>query len=190
MIVSGASIARVALVVLAAFLLQLSGIGQVRLLGGSFDLIPMGVIAVAYFAGSVPGAITGFCAGLLLDLVLGRELGASALVLTSLGYVVGRYRELRDPAHGLAPIAVAAAGTAGYLIASAAVSFMLGFEASVSLLVLRDIVMTVLLNSLLALPVFWLVGKLLRPALLNDPFRRRRPRERRAGPLGLRGLEV
>lgn len=178
--------------ILAAVLLQISGVGQVRLLGGSFDLIPIAVAGLSYFAGSVPGALLGFATGLLLDLLLGREFGASALVLTALGYAVGRYRELRDPAHGLAPIAVVAAATAGYLIAVAAVSFMLGIEASVSLLVLREIIVTVLLNSLLALPIFWVVKKVLRRSLLVDPFalRRRRPVPREPGPVGLRQLEV
>jgi hypothetical protein len=68
---------------------------------------------------------------------------------------------------------------------------MLGVEASVSLLVLRDVVVTVLLNGLLALPVFWLLGRSLRGALVSDPLARgRRQRTREAGPIGLRGLEV
>ena len=44
--------------------------------------------------------------GFLLDLAAGQTMGASSLVLTAVGYGVGRYRELRDPAHGLLPIAV------------------------------------------------------------------------------------
>lgn len=192
MIPSWGAAARVAAIVFGAFLLQVSGLGELRLLGGSFDLIPLSVVAVAFYAGSVPGAMTGFAAGLLLGAAMGQPLGASALILTALGYAVGRYRELRDPAHGLAPIAVAAASTLGYLIAQAGVSFMLGFEGAVSPLVIRETILTVLLNSLLALPVFWLVGRILRSVLDSDPFiKRRRPRgPRDPGPIGLRGLEV
>ncbi len=112
-------------------------------------------------------------------------------MLTAVGYGAGRYREVRDPAHGLAPIVFGLAATAGYLIATAAVTFMLGVEASISPLVLRELVVTVLLNGLLALPVFWLLGKVLRGALVSDPMARgRRQRTRETGPLGLRGLEV
>jgi rod shape-determining protein MreD len=192
MIPSWGAAARVGAIVFGAFLLQVSGLGELRLFGGSFDLIPLSVVAIAFYAGSVPGAMTGFAAGLLLGATMGQPLGASALILTALGYAVGRYRELRDPAHGLAPIAVTAASTLGYLIAEAGVSFMLGFEGAVSPLVIRETILTVLLNSLLALPVFWLVARILRAVLDSDPFnRRRRPRgPRDPGPIGLRGLEV
>ena len=69
---------------------------------------------------------------------------------------------------------------------------MLGFEGAVSPLVIRETILTVLLNSLLALPVFWLVASILRRVLDSDPFnKRRRPRgPRDPGPIGLRGLEV
>ena len=35
-------------------------------------------------------------------------MGLSSLVLTAVGYGVGRFRELRDPSHGLLPIPVGA----------------------------------------------------------------------------------
>jgi rod shape-determining protein MreD len=183
---------RTGLLVLLAVVLQLSGFSQMRMLGGYIDLVPLVVGAVAIYAGSVPGAIVGFCTGLLVDLALGQNLGATSLVLTALGYGVGRYRDLRDPAHGLLPIPVAAAATFGYLLAVAAVSFMLEIGASVSALVLRDAVITVLLNVAVALPFFALVRRVLRPVLAVDPAARvrRRADPIESGPLGLRGLEV
>ena len=186
------TIVRTGLLVLFAVVLELSGFSQMRLLGGYIDLIPLVVGAVAIYAGSVPGAIVGFCTGLLIDLALGQNLGATSLVLTALGYGVGRYRDLRDPAHGLLPIPVAAAATAGYLLAVAAVSFMLEIGATVSALVLREAVITILLNVAVALPFFALVRRVLRPVLAVDPLARmrRRAAPRESGPLGLRGLEV
>ncbi|MBA2566426.1 MAG: rod shape-determining protein MreD [Thermoleophilaceae bacterium] len=182
---------RVGVILLLAVVLQISGFAQMRILGASANLIPLAVAGVAFFGGSVPGAASGFAAGLLLDLALGHTAGTSSLVLTAVGYGAGRYREVRDPAHGLAPMAFGLAATAGYLLALGGVTFMLGVEASVSLLVLRDVVVTVLLNGLLALPVFWLLGRTLRGALVSDPLARgRRQRTREAGPIGLRGLEV
>ncbi len=183
---------RTGLLVLLSVVLQLSGFSQVRILGGYIDLIPLVVGAVAIYAGSIAGAIVGFCAGLLVDLALGQNLGATSLVLTALGYGVGRYRDLRDPAHGLLPIPVAAAATFGYLVAVAAVSFMLEIGASVSPLVLREAIITVLLNVAVALPFFALVRKVLRPVLAVDPAARMRRRADpiESGPLGLRGLEV
>src|SRR5256714_15218632 len=137
----------------------------------------------------MPGAVTGFCVGLLLDLALGQNLGSSSLVLSAVGYGVGRYGELRDPAHGLIAIPVGAAATIGYLVAFAAVSFMLQLEASISALVVRDAVVTTVLNVLLAVPVFGLIRRVIRPVLLAQPAGRRRRAETRAtGPIGLHGL--
>jgi rod shape-determining protein MreD len=187
-----ATFIRTGLLVLLTVVLQLSGFSQMRILGGYIDLIPLLVGAIAIYAGSVPGAIVGFSTGLLIDLALGQNLGATSLVLTTLGYGVGRYRDLRDPAHGLLPIPVAAAATFGYLATVAAVSFMLEIGASVSALVLRDAIITLLLNVAVALPFFALVRRVLRPVLAVDPLARMRRRADpiESGPLGLRGLEV
>ncbi len=192
MTLTPATIVRTGLLVLLSVVLELSGFSQMRILGGYIDLIPLVVGAIAIYAGSVPGAIAGFCTGLLIDLALGQNLGATSLVLTALGYGVGRYRDLRDPAHGLLPIPVAAASTFGYVLAVAAVSFMLDIGASVSPLVLREALITVLLNVAVALPFFALVRKVLRPVLAVDPAvrMRRRADPIESGPLGLRGLEV
>jgi len=184
---------RVGGLLLAAVIVQLSGLGQMRILGGHLDFVPLVVAGVAYYAGSVSGAATGFGAGLLLDLLAGQTMGASSLVLCAVGYGVGRFRELRDPSHGLLPIPVGAAATAGWVLAFGAVSFMLDVgAANVSGLVFREMVVTVLLDTLIALPVFGLVRRVIRPVLAVDPLerRRRRQRPRESGPLGLRGMEV
>jgi rod shape-determining protein MreD len=183
---------RVTLIVFAAVILQLSGLGPHRIFGAQPDLVPLAVAAVAIYAGSVAGSATGFGAGLLLDLAVGGTMGVSSLVLTAVGYAVGRYREVRDPAHGLLPIPVGAIATLGWVAAFAAVSFMLDVGASVSPLVFRDMLLTTALNAVIALPVFALCRRVLRPALLVDPLdvRRRRQPPRETGPLGLRGLEI
>jgi rod shape-determining protein MreD len=192
MILSVGAFVRVGALLLVAIVLQLSALNQLTVLGGHADLVVLVVAAVAYYAGSVTGSATGFAAGLFLDLLTGATMGASSLVLTAVGYGVGRFREVRDPSHGLLPLAVGTLATAGWVVAFAAVSLMLDIGARVSPLVIREMVMTVLLNALLALPVFTGCRKLLRPSLAVDPLelRRRRRPPRETGPLGLRGLEV
>jgi rod shape-determining protein MreD len=183
---------RVGTLLLLGVVLQLSAVGQIELLGGYADLTPLVVAAVAYYAGSVAGSATGFAMGVLLDLAAGGTMGASSLVLTAVGYGVGRYRELRDPSHGLLPIGVGAAATAGWVVAFAAVSVMLDIGATISPNVIREMIVTTLLGAAVALPVFVGCRALLRPSLAVDPTatRRRRRPQRETGPLGLRGLEV
>ena len=192
MILSPLAILRVGLLLLAAVVLQLSGLAELRVLGGNADLVVLVVAATAYYGGSVAGSATGFAAGALLDLASGGTMGVSSLVLTAVGYGVGRFREVRDPSHGLLPVPVAAAATFGFVVAFAAVSFMLDIGATVSPMVIREMLATIVLNALLALPVFAGCLRVLRTSLAVDPFERRRRRgaPREAGPLGLRGLEV
>ncbi len=192
MILSIGAFVRVGALLLVAVIVQLSALSQLTVLGGHADLVVLVVAAIAYYGGSVSGSAAGFAAGLLLDLLSGATMGASSLVLTAVGYGVGRFREVRDPSHGLLPLVVGTVATAAWVVAFAAVSLMLDAGARVSPLVIREMVLTVLLNALLALPVFTGARKLLRPSLAVDPLevRRRRRPPREAGPLGLRGLEV
>ena len=174
MTISSRAIGRlVALGVLAA-ILQLTAISQVSIFGVPADLSPLIVASVGFLTGSIPGAIFGFCFGLFYDTALMQTLGVTSLVLTAVGYGAGRVRELRDPAHGLAPVAVGAAATAAAALAVTMLQFLLGVEAPLSLQVGRQILMTVVLNTLLALPVYALCRRALLPYLPDDPRRRRR----------------
>ena len=116
----------------------------------------------------------GFCFGLFIDTALMQTLGVTSLVLTVVGYGAGRVRELRDPAHGLAPVAVGAVATAAAALGFAVLQFLLGVDASFSMQLVRETLMTVVLNTLLALPVYALCRRVLLPFLPDDPRRRRR----------------
>ncbi len=192
MITSPGTFLRCGAISLTAVILQISGLGSGRVFGAHLDLVPLAVAAVAIYGGAVPGAAMGFGTGLLLDLLVGQTMGISSLVLTAIGYGVGRYREVRDPAHGLMPIPVGAAATLGWVLAFAAVAFMLEIGATVSPLIFRDMIATTILGAIFAMPVFAICRRVLRPSLTVDPteLRRRRRPPREAGPLGLRGLEI
>ena len=165
---------RLALIGLLGGILQLTAVSQVTVFGVPADLSPLLVAAVGFLAGAVPGAVFGFCLGLFVDVALLQTLGVTSLVFTGVGYGAGRVRELRDPAHGLAPVAVGAVATAAAAIGFSLLQFLLGVQAPVSLLLARQILMTIVLNTLLALPVYALVRRALLPFLPDDPRRRRR----------------
>ena len=173
MTISGASITRLALLGLIGGILQLSAVSQITVFGVPADLSPLLVAFAGFIAGSIPGAVFGFCLGLFVDVYF-QTMGVSSLAFTSVGYGAGRIRELRDPAHGLAPVAVGAIATAIFEIEFALLEFLLGVQAPVSWLLVRDILMTIVLNTLLALPVYAVMHRLLLPFLPDDPRRRRR----------------
>ena len=171
MILSPGAFVRVGGLLLIAVILQVSMLNQLPIFDGYADIVVLVVAAVAYYGGSVAGSAAGFSAGLLLDLLTGTTMGASSLVLTAVGYGVGRFREVRDPSHGLLPVVVGTLATAAWVVAFAAVALMLDIGARVSPLVLRDMIMTILLNAVLALPVFTGCRKAAAPGARRRPAR-------------------
>jgi rod shape-determining protein MreD len=153
---------------------QQAAVSQISVFGVSADLTPLVVMSVGLLAGSLAGAVMGFGTGLLVDLVLVQTLGVTSLLYIAIGYWAGRLREVRDPAHGLVPLAMGAAATAVAGIGMALIQFLLGVDAPVSLLLLQQIFITVLVNTLIALPVYALVRRIVQPVLPQDPRRRRR----------------
>ena len=157
-----------------AVLVQESAISQISIFGVSADITPLVVMSVGLLCGSLTGAIFGFGTGLLIDLVLVQTLGVTSLLYIAIGYWAGRLHELRDPAHGLVPLAAGRCATAFAGIGMAMIQFLLGVDAPVSLLLLQQIFIIVLVNTLIALPVYALVRRIMRPVLPEDPRRRRR----------------
>jgi rod shape-determining protein MreD len=165
---------RVVLLALATVVIQQAAISQISVFGVSADLTPLVVMSIGLLTGSMYGALAGFGIGLFVDMVLVQTLGVTSLLYIAIGYWSGRLRELRDPAHGLVPLALGAAATAFAGVGMTLIQFLLGVDAPVSLLLVQQIFITTLVNTLLALPVYALVRRIIEPALPQDPRRRRR----------------
>jgi rod shape-determining protein MreD len=175
---------RLALLALVAVLVQIAAVSQVSLLGATPDLAPLIVVAAGMLAGPVAGALMGFSMGLFIDFALLQTLGVSSLVLVIVGHFAGRLREtVRDPDATLLPLAAGAAGTATALVVFSIMQFLLGVESPVSLELFRQILSTVLINTLLALPVYALVRRILAPALGDRGRDQRGRRGRRPSPI-------
>jgi len=170
-----------ALVVLTV-VLQLAVVTQVTFWDANADLLPLVALSVGLLAGPTAGASVGFALGLVADMALLQTLGVSSLLLTGVGYQAGRYRELRDASHKMVPAIGGVIATLAYATAFSIVQFLLGVDSSVSPLVIRSILVGVLLNALIATPVFKLVRLSLRPALIDDL----RPRRRTTSTTGIR----
>ncbi len=165
---------RIALVAFFAVVIQEAAISQISIFGVSADITPLVVMSIGLLCGSMPGAIAGFAIGLFVDLVLFQTLGVTSLLFIAVGYWSGRLRELRDPSHGLIPLALGAVATAFTGVGMAVIQFLLGVDAPVSRLLIQQIVLQVLVNSLIALPGLRDRAPDAVPALPADPQRRRR----------------
>ena len=91
-------------------------------------------------AAAWPGAVSGFSVGLLIDCLLVEALGATSLVLLSVGYLAGLYRERFDVTNSLVPPLLCMGLTLLAELSFGAVQLMLGVDAPISTLVIRDMV--------------------------------------------------
>jgi rod shape-determining protein MreD len=159
---------------LAACLLQITAVSQITIFGAHADVVPLVVAACGLLLGSLPGAVFGFFCGFFVDSALIQTLGLSSLIYLVAGYGAGRLRELRDPQAAAVPAIVGAAATTTVTVGYTIMQFLLGTQVTVSSLFVRQIIVTILVNTLIALPVYAAVRRWLLPVLPDDPRRRRR----------------
>jgi rod shape-determining protein MreD len=165
---------RVAVLGVVVVILQVAAVSQIVVFGATADLMPLVVAAVGLMCGSITGAVFGFCVGFFFDAALVQTMGLTSFVCIVAGYGAGRLRELRDPQGVVVPMVVGAIATVITTFGYGLMNFMLGIDAPVSFLLLRLILATVILNAIIALPVFAAVRRWLSPVLPDDPRRRRR----------------
>ena len=163
--------AKAAVLLFLAVVLQISIASAIDILNGRPDLLLVTLVAVALLRGAVFGAVAGFAAGLLHDMGTFSTLGFMALLYTLLGYWIGRYGETtgRDRSH--APVLSVAAATVVFAFAALALHFMLGDAAPARDVLVDSLLPTLLLNLLLAIPVYALVRRVLRPPTWGERAR-------------------
>lgn len=117
--------------VVTAVVLQVSVFSQMAWRGVVPDLALLVVVAAGLARGSQTGLVTGFAAGVLLDLTPPADhvAGRWALALLVVGYVAGRVRP--EPGDGRPPVALGLATVAACAFLGASVFALSG-------LVLRD----------------------------------------------------
>src|SRR5919197_1258681 len=167
---------RIALIIVVATVLQLSFFSYLTLFGTTPNIIPLVAVTLGLLGGAMVGAICGFVLGFVLDSTLFATLGVSALILLAVGYLAGRYREGTEIANTLVPPLMIGALTMAASAGFSAIQLMLGVDVQVSLLILREIFVQGLLASLLAIPFYPLIRRVLRPGIVDDVVAGRRMR--------------
>jgi rod shape-determining protein MreD len=155
---------KVALVVFFAVVLQASVFSSVTIVGGTPDLLLVCLVAVALLRGSIVGAAAGFFGGLLLDTATLGTLGFTSLLLTVIGYWVGRYGETTGRNRSHAPFVAVGVVTVLYAVGALTLHFVLGQPAPARAVLVESLFQDIALNLLLTIPVYGLVRRLLRPA--------------------------
>lgn len=154
-----------------AVLVQTTLLNRLPVPGATPDLVLVTVIALAFPYGPLSGAATGFAAGMLVDIAPpgNGPVGITALLLTVIGLLAGRYENPRDRSVPLT-LGVVAVAAAGAAIGAAALEAAFGSPrvawdqlASMSLL---SALYAVLMSPPVLGLVGWVVRKLTPEALL------------------------
>ena len=153
-------VAKAALLVFVAAIVQVSIVSTVEVGGATPDLLLVTLVCVALLRGAVFGAGVGFFAGLVVDTATLQTLGLTSLLLTTAGYWTGRYGETtgRDRSH--APLLSVAVITVLYALGALVLHFVLGDQAP-GRAVLASLVPAVALNLILTVPTHALCRRIL-----------------------------
>ncbi|MFC4061000.1 rod shape-determining protein MreD [Planomonospora corallina] len=146
---------------LLVMIVQVTFVNRLPLPGDAVpDLVMLGVVGYALARGARRGAVMGFAAGLLGDVVppVAHEVGQYALVLCLIGFVAGRWAESRPEA---GPAVAAGCAALGPVVA-VVIGVVFG-GAAAGVVVLAGSLPSVMLYNLLAAPLMvWMMTRVAR----------------------------
>lgn len=112
---------------LVALALQSTVLAQATILGVIPQLVLVVVVTLAFLDGERVGTVTGFFAGLLIDLMVPHAIvGLTALLYTLIGYGVGLVRYMAPPDSVWTPVLTVAGASAVAELGYAALSVIMG----------------------------------------------------------------
>lgn len=153
--------ARVGLVIFVAVSLQAALVSHFDLGGARGDVVLLVAIAAGLESDAERGAIVGFAAGFVFDLLLNTPLGLSALTYTLVGYVVGSFQASILRTTWWIPVLATVLASALGILLFALLDQVVG-QATVDPAKLPTIVALVaVLNGLLSRPFRWAMRRAL-----------------------------
>jgi rod shape-determining protein MreD len=147
----------------AAVVLQVAIVSAFEPGGGTADLVLVSLTAVALLRGALFGAFAGFYAGFLLDTANIETLGLSSLLLTLIGYWIGRYGETTGRERAHAPLLAIAVVTILYALGSLGMHYLLGDPVSARSGLVDALPVQIVLNLLLMVPIYALYRRIFAP---------------------------
>ena len=153
---------KIIFLLLGSLILQTTLIAQISIFGSKPDLTLVLVVSVALLKGPLYGELTGFAAGFLCDLlsggpILGIQAFSKVIVGYFTGFVSGRFYSdnfITQLASSFAATLVVKIITSVYLSLLFVDPQFLHFRFS-------GLILAALLNSILVIPVFWILKKLI-----------------------------
>lgn len=149
------------LLVLGAVVLQSTALSRLTFFGVAPDLVVMLVITIALMEGPIPGAVSGFAAGLMIDFPLETPTGLTGLAYLAVGYLTGIVRPYVQPTAVLFPVIAVGIGSliSGTLFAT--LLFLFGGQPDPIARVVRVVLLTAVYNTMLTPLVYPVIRRVL-----------------------------
>lgn len=173
MIITARTSARIIGLALLFTILQVSFFSQIELLGTSMWILPACAAIFGLLGGSLVGATVGFGIGFLGDALTDGPLGSACLIFMAVGYLAGTYRERGDFVDRPTVLVSCGVATLGANLALGLYTVLVGFDSSLSASLVPDLILQTFYGVLLAIPLYALIHRVLRPALIYESGSRR-----------------
>lgn len=157
---------------LAALILQVAFAPYMAIAGVIPNFLVLVVITLSFVEGPSSGALAGFLAGVLLDLLSSSPIGAWALVLSATGYAAGMLQENLFAEGWLAPVTVAVIAALIADFAYLIVLSILGAGPAFWESLLRTVLPRAVYNAVLVLLAYPWLARFLRSDRSIKSFRR------------------
>jgi rod shape-determining protein MreD len=160
----------VALMVLAAALVQVSLMPFINVADGIPDVLVCVIVAVGMLRGPLVGAVAGAAGGLLVELTAPiGTLGVLGLLYLVVGWGAGRLCGREEMRGLLPPVVLCVIAEAGVLIGEAFVQLMLSRPLDFGDVV-RSLLASVIMTGLIAAPIVTLARRALGAPRVIEPF--------------------
>lgn len=170
-------LAKALLLIVIATALQVLVVSQVRVLGVTADIFLVLTVIVGLSRGSLEGALFGFFAGVVQDIIYFGPLGVRALVLVLVGYMVGMFAARLGTVNLWLVFATAGVSSLSGQLVYGLFQYVMGPRAGFLTMMGVQMIPGALFDALIAVPVYIL---LLRTKVLPSP----RPDKSSAGSNG------
>lgn len=167
----GTGLGWVTLMVFVAVGIEVSVMPYVNVADGIPDIVAPTIVVIGLLRGSLVGAVSGFAAGMLLELTAPvGTLGVLALLYLIIGAWCGRYCESEESTSLLAPLALSVIAALGVQLGYMIFQLLLGHHMPASEFVGRVLFPTLALTALLSPPVLLVGRRLLGAPRVVEPY--------------------
>ncbi|KAB3531441.1 rod shape-determining protein MreD [Alkaliphilus serpentinus] len=128
------------------------------------------IVSISIFTGKGKGAITGFVAGLLQDIIFGKMVGLNAMIYMLIGYTMGSINEKLYKDNPIVPILLTAASTVAFETINMVFLYLMRYRIELFNVFKNMLIIEVLYNSFLSIFIYLLISKLYKTNRLKKRY--------------------